>query len=140
MDVITHVSDLQAFRDEAKILAKATKTVTGEDGVSELEVKLVPDLSYYEETDELVYGVTKVPVFYSMPESVTLIRTNDDSELSYFEHFHRLGECINGEYVFDSPESQETYERVRGDLTATYTDENGNEQTYTKPYMIGVFA
>lgn len=140
MDVITHVSDLEAFREEAKILAKATKTIKDVDGVTEREVKLIPTLTYDEETDELIYGVTKIPVFYSMPESVTLIRTDDDSELDYFEHFHRLGECVNNEYVFDTPEAQTTYERVRGDLTGTYIDDDGNEQTYTKPYMIGVFA
>ena len=131
MDVITHVSDLQAFREEAKLVAKMINREGG---------KLVADLSYDEDADELVYGVTKIPVFYSNPESVTLIRANDDSDLDYFEHFHRLGECINNEYVFDSPEAQATYERVRGDLTGTYIDEDGNEHTYTKPYMVGVFA
>jgi len=131
MDVITHVSDLALFREEAKVLAEATN----EDGS-----KLIPALSYNAETDELVYGVTKIPVVYSMPESVTLIRADDDSDLDHFEHFHRLGECFNNEYVFDTPEAQATYERVRGDLTVTYTDEDGNEQTYQKPYMIGVFA
>lgn len=131
MDVITHVSDLLAFREEAKVLAKQTDKWGN---------PLVKGLSYNEETDELVYGVTKIPVFYSMPESVTLIRTDDDSDLNYFQHFHRLGECVNGEYIFDSPEAQAAYERVRGDRTVTVTDDEGNTYMYTEPYMIGVFA
>lgn len=131
MDVITHVSHLNHFRQEAKILAKTT-TEGGE--------PLIPDLSYNEEEDELVYGVTKIPVFYSMPESVTLIRTESDHELQYFNYMHRLGVCVNDEYIFDSPEAQSTYERVKGNLTVTYTDETGTEQTYEKPYKIGVFA
>ena len=74
-----------------------------------------------------------------MPESITLIRAVDDSDLQHFEYFHRLGLCENGVYIFDTPENQETYERVRGPLTVTYTDEYGNEQSYEKPYEIGFF-
>jgi len=131
MDVITHVSDLEAFREEAKILAGA---------VDDEGSKLIPDLFYDPEADELIYGVTKIPVHYSTPESVTLIRAEDASDLDHFLHFHKLGECINNEYVFDSEDARLTYERVRGPLEVTYVDETGETVTYRRPYMIGVFA
>jgi len=130
MDVITHVDDLEAFRAEAIALIGQT---------DELENVLVPQLSI-DENGDLIYGVTKIPVLYEGLESLTLIRIDSDDQLQYFNHMVRLGECINGAYVFDDAAAQATYERVRGDSTVTYTDENGDEQTFNKPYMIGVFA
>ena len=126
MDVITYVDDLQAFRAEAKVLAGA---------VDELGNKLVPQLHYNADTDELIYGVTMIPVLYEGNESVTLIRIDSDAQLAYFNHMSRLGECVNNQYVFDSPEAQATYERIRGDLTFEI-----DGVQYSRPYMIGVFA
>lgn len=125
MDVITHVTDLLAFREEAKLLAGKT---------DELGRVLVPQLKYNADTDELTYGVTKIPVLYSGVESLTLIRIDSDAQLQYFDYMIRLGECIGGEYVFDSTEKQAEYERVRGDLNYTVDGEK-----FTKPYQIGVF-
>ena len=124
MDVITYVDNLLAFREEAKALA-----IEG----------IVPDLSYNEETDSLVYGVDKTPVHYNGNESITLIRIDSDRDLDHFSHMSRLGECINGQYVFDSANTQETYERVYS--TDPYTVEMDEESlTVVPPYMIGVFS
>ena len=136
MDVITHVDDLYAFREECINLVDQTD----EDGK-----KLVPQLRIDEDSQDIVYGVTKIPVLYKqesedLTESLTLIRIDSDDQLQHFDHMHRLGECVAGNYVFDDDAAQATYERVRGDLTFTYTDDEGNEQTGSKPYMIGVFA
>lgn len=130
MDVITYVDDLQAFRTEAKALVGAT---------DELGNVLVPQLQYDAESDTLTYGVTMIPVLYDGNESITLIRIDDDSQLQYFTHMGRLGECANNSYVFDSPEAQAIYERVRGELTQT-VEIDGEQVQITKPYMIGVFA
>lgn len=131
MDVITHVTDLLAFRAEAIALAGQTELVGMEERL------IVPELSYDAETQELVYNVTKIPVLYTGSgtiESLTLIRAASDEQLSHFTHMTRLGVCVNGEYVFDSPEAQAEYDRVRGDLTFIVDGEE-----YTKPYKIGVF-
>lgn len=131
MDVITHVTDLTAFRLECVAL------------IGELDVEgdlKVPELSYDAETETLIYGVTKIPVVYGDNETLCLLRVADDSQLEHFEYMVRLGEFTNGDYVFDSDVDQAVYERVRGPLEVAYTDDEGQERTYYKPYMIGIFA
>lgn len=107
MDVITHVSDLTAFRAEALALADV-------------------DSSPFFTDDEggLLYDCLKTPVHYLGNESLSLIRAVDDSQLDGLVNIHRIGLCINNEYVFDSDADKATYDRVRGGVL---------------PYMIGVF-
>lgn len=130
MDVITYVNDLLAFRAEAIALVGQT------DALGNL---FVPQLRYDAEDEALHYGVSKIPVHYSGAESLTLIRIASDAQLQHFNHMTRLGVCADGVYVFDSPEAQATYERVRGNLTFAYLDENGEEQVMNRPYEIGIF-
>lgn len=133
MDVITHVTNLDEFRAEAKQLAFA---------VDEQGRKLVKDLYYNEETDELIYGVSKIPVIYkegTPVESITLIRAEDDSDLAHFNYMVRLGKCVDGEYIFDTPEAKAEYERVHDTSSYVETAPDGSEVEVTKPYQIGVF-
>ena len=124
MDVITYVDDLILFREEAKALAQ-----TGD----------INDLSYDAETDALIYGVDKTPVHYNGNRSVTLIRVDSDEDLQHFNHMTRLGECVNGEYVFDSEQSEAIYDQVYD--SSPYTiNIDGELVTVTPPKMIGVFA
>lgn len=124
MDVITHVSDLALFREEAKVLAR-TGNING--------------LSYDAETDTLIYGVDKTPVHYNGNQSITLIRVESDSDLQHFSHMSRIGECVNNEYVFDSEQLEAIYDQVYD--SSPYTiNIDGELVTVTPPKMIGVFA
>lgn len=124
MDVITYVDDLILFREEAKVLAQ-----TGD----------INDLSYDAENDTLIYGVDKTPVYYNGNKSITLIRVDSDEDLQHFNHMTRLGECINGEYVFDDSSKQAVYESIY-DTTPKLVNVDGDVVEVSPPYMIGVFA
>lgn len=127
MDILTHIPDLTAFRAEA--LAHAGDEAS-------------PAKQWFSLDDEgtLSYSATKIPVHYSGNESVCLIRVADDSSLTHITTMNRLGVCEGGQYVFDSPEAQATYERLYDTKPRMVNDEEGNQMEYTPPYMIGVFA
>ena len=118
-------ADLAAFRVEVSTLAvddNYPEFVTDEDGA-------------------LRYNAAKIPVLYNDNESLCLVRIEDASRIDMVSSMTRLGTCINNnEYVFDSEVLRATYERVRGSLERTYTDDDGQAVVYNAPYMIGVFA
>lgn len=117
IDTIVHIADLAAFRVEA--LAKA-------------DDPLFPEFSV-DEKGNLTYNASKVFVHYSGNESIALFLVKSN-RLDRVDNMTKLGVCQGRRYLFDSPEKQATYERLRGDLTAT----DGEGNTYQKPYMIGV--
>jgi hypothetical protein len=119
MDIITHVTNLDKFR-----FAAAMKVASGSHDFSIAG-------------DAVFILVDKIPVVYSGNESIGLVRVENMVDCNYLK---RLGEHVGGRYVFDSEDCKNTYERILGDLTIEYTDENGITQTYNKPYMIGGFA
>lgn len=122
MDIITYVSNLGAYRADIRAEAEAGNP------------KFIID-----ENNNVVYIGTKRPTHYNGNQSLCLIR-GDMSDFANVTTLVRLGECINNEYIFDTPEDEATYDRVRGDLTYTYIDENGVEQTGTKTRWLGAFA
>lgn len=82
----------------------------------------------------------RTPVVYNGDESVCLIRMRNGNELELFENLERLGECIDNEYIFDSPEAQAIYERIYDTTTRMIDDGEVGQIEYTPPYKIGVFA
>ena len=120
MDIITYVDNLEDFKLVGVALAKRGHTCFTLD-----------------EDDMLVVNVPKVPLCKLDNESITLIRVDEMLECP---HLFRLGECINNYYYFDTDEDKKTYERIYGDLTVEYVDEDGVAQSYKRPYMNGVFA
>tara|TARA_R100000951_G_scaffold91082_3_gene79410 strand:+ start:137 stop:529 length:393 start_codon:yes stop_codon:yes gene_type:complete len=127
--LITYVPDLTGFKERCATVVNTDNHPlsvlfeSDENGKSRLKLKSI--------------GVHK-----NGNESLTLIQITGE-QLVYLELFSAIriiGECINDRYIFNSNKDKKTYERVRGPLLAEYTDENGDIQTYNKPYMIGVFA
>ena len=123
MDAITHIKDLSAFRVEAQALAESPdkRVMPLEDG----GVHFVPG---------------KIPVRYLGNESICLVRLPNENYVDDIESMCILGKCINNRYEFNNDADRLTYERIRGPLEYTYTDENGETQTGKHPYMIGVIA
>lgn len=127
MDLITYVKDIEALKAEAVALQADEESVIAR---------------YFTiDDDNITFDVSKVPVHRTTDsESICLVRGIARSVLQQSTSIKILGECIANEYVFDSDEDEATYYRVLGPLEVTYTDENGIEQTYTKPKKLGVFA
>ena len=126
-DIITYIPDLTLFRVEAK--AKALSKIHGFN---------------FDDDGNIIYNVVKIPVHYNDDgiRSLCLVRLVTQKDINAFDMLlscERIGECIAGEYVFDTGK-QAIYEDVRGDLSYTYIDEDSTEITSTKPYMIGVVA
>ena len=122
-DIICYIPDLLAFRDEAS--KKAKKKVAG---------------FSLDESGNLQYNVSKIPVHYSGLESICLLRLAPE-ELRVFnrlETCQQIGTCENGEYVF-SVGGKAIYERVY-DTSTRKIEIDGKEIDYTPPYMIGLFA
>lgn len=127
MDLITHVKNLENMKAEAieiqsdknNLLAKYF--IVNEDGVN--------------------FNVTKVPVTYSKDgQTTSLIRGISREIIELSSSMKVLGECIAGEYVFDSDETRLVYESIYNTKTFIIKDQDGNSFEYTPPYKMGVFA
>lgn len=108
MDIITYIPDLVEFRKEAT--ENAHKNIKG---------------FTVDHEGRLTYSINKTPVFYGVSgnRSICLVSLLTDEDINIFNNLstcERLGECIDGEYVFDDGK-QSTYEEVKGDLSHTYT-------------------
>lgn len=123
IDAIVHIKDLSAFRVEANLLAESTD-------------KRVKKL----ESGAIHFVPGKINVKYLGNESVCLVKFPELNYIDDIEPMCILGVCINKQYIFNNDDDKLTYERVRGPLTATHTEEDGTITEYEKPYMIGVFA
>ena len=126
-DIITYIPNLDNFRYEAQ--------VNSENNVHGFS---------FDDKGGVIYNITKIPVYYNPDgtRSICLVRLVTQQDMDVFHSLNsceRLGECIDGEYVFDD-EKQIIYDDVRGELNYTYTDQNNVEKTGSKPYMIGVFS
>ena len=126
MDLITHVPKLEDMKAETiamqgdKNSALAKYFTVSEDGVT--------------------FNIAKAPVTHSKDgQTVSLIRgiSRDIIELS--SSIKVLGECVVGEYVFDSDEAKLIYESIYNTKAVTVQDEYGNDFEYTPPYKMGVF-
>ena len=126
MDLITHVKNLEDMKAEAikiksdkgNLLAKYF--IVNEDGV--------------------YFNIDKIPVTYSKDgQTVSLIRGISREIIESSSSIKVLGECVVGEYVFDSDEAKLIYESIYNTKAVTVQDEYGNDFEYTPPYKMGVF-
>lgn len=93
------------------------------------------------EDDSVSFNISKVPIKYLRGgSSICLVRGISRAVIESSESIKVLGECINGEYVFDTDEDRETYESIYDTTTRMIDDGEGGQIEYTPPYMIGVFA
>ena len=91
--------------------------------------------------DSVTFNVSKIPVTYSNAgATVCLVRGISRGVIESSESIVVLGECINGEYVFDSDDTKEIYESIYDTKPRMIDDGEGGEFEYTPPYKIGVFA
>jgi hypothetical protein len=82
--------------------------------------------------------ITKIPTARKYNKRVSLVRNINQEVIESIPSMEVIGWLDNGEYKF-YPYGKDKYESVYNVLPVTYTDEDG-EQTYTPPYMMGVFA
>jgi len=82
--------------------------------------------------------LTKIPTSKRDNKRVSLVRNVSQEVIESIPSMEVIGWCENGEYKF-YPYGRDKYESVYNTKPITYTDEDG-EQTYTPPYMMGVFA
>jgi hypothetical protein len=122
MDIITHIHNLDLFRDECQALAEGGSKFFSYDG------------------EALTYNVAQIPVVYNndYTQSVCLVRLVTEDEQETFDALatvDRIGICENKEYIFD--DGGEVIYNTVYDQSPVIIDE---ETTYTPPQMIGVFA
>lgn len=126
-DIITHVQSLTTLRSQLEniwTLQDAENPAT--------------DFIYRdEETGNFRINIQQVPPVIKEDESVSVVR--NQSEPVLLTMVNRLGELIGNEYVFDSQEAKEIYERVHDTTTRLIDDGEGGQIEYTPPYKIGVF-
>lgn len=96
MNCITHITDLAAFRAEIRNIEGSRY------------IKINRD-------NQVVFLAPKTPVLYVGNESLCLVKIGENI-LNKIENISVLGECVGGEYIFNSTESEETYFRLKGDL------------------------
>lgn len=126
-DLITYISDLTAFRLEAKAVL---------DDNSHPAHKFV---TKHQESLIFNKGV-HIPVYYNGNESLSLCRTdNPDGIDGTLTNLQIIGECVDGEYRFRSG-GKTKYESVYDISTKQIDDGEGGTVDYTPPYMIGKFA
>jgi len=127
MDLITHVSSLLAMAEEAIAIQNDEESA----------------LAKYFTVDEgsVTFNVSKIPVTYSSGgATVCLVRGISRDVIESSKSIDVLGECINGEYVFDSEDAKDIYESIYDTKPRMIDDGEGGEFEYTPPYKIGVFA
>lgn len=83
--------------------------------------------------------ITKIPTAKRDSKSVSLVRNITKEVIESIPSMEVIGWLDNGEYKF-YPYGRDKYESVYNVLPQTYLDEDDVEQTYTPPYMMGVFA
>ncbi|GGA80843.1 hypothetical protein GCM10011369_23510 [Neiella marina] len=127
MDLITYVPNLQAFRT-------ALPDIVADESH--------PLHNYVQRIDpEYQFNKgTHTPVHYNGNESLSVCRNVPRDAFDGQTIIQVLGEVVNKEYVFDSEQTESTYDRVWGPLEVTYIDDNGDQQTHTRPPKMGVFA
>ena len=125
MDVITYVSDLKLFREEAA-------TVYAN--------KLHPANKYLSKDVDgtMLFKNNGFPVFYGDNKSLCLIKTDTPEDLESLEYLEVIGECISGEYKFKAY-GKDKYESTRNTKPVKIDDGEGGVMTYTPPYMIGLY-
>ena len=129
MDILTYVEDLDLFRAECEALALADNNF----------------FSYDEETKEISYNVSRIPVHYNddYTKSVCLVRLSTEAEQEAFDELTtmvRIGVADAGQYVFDSVESKAIYDTIYDQTPIEIVIEGEQNIFYTPPAMIGLFA
>lgn len=128
MDLITFVPSLSAMIAEAI-------TIQGDEENA---------LARYFTVDEdkgVTFNAVKIPVTYSDSGStVCLVRGISRITIESSTSIKVLGECVNGEYVFDSESDRLTYESIYDTKPRMIDDVENGTYEYTPPYKIGVFA
>lgn len=131
MDTIIYIPDLQAFR------AEVVDIYANRNGK---EPHMLAPLIAKDENDNYLFTPTKIRVHYNGNESLCLVRGLTQTQIDSSNNLVKLGECVDKQYVFDSNEAQETYNRVRGNLEYTYVNpDTGETITGHHPHMIGLF-
>lgn len=127
MDLITHVTSITEMVEEAI-------SIQSDEGSTLAKYFTV-------EGGSVSFNVAKVPVNYSSGgSSVCLVRGISRAAIESSESIKVLGQCINGQYVFDSDADRETYESIYDTKPRMIDDGEGGTIECTPPYMIGVFA
>lgn len=83
--------------------------------------------------------ITKIPTARRDNKSVSLVRNTSQEVIESIPSMEVIGWLDDGEYKF-YPYGREKYESVYNINQVSYLDENSDEQHYTPPYMMGVFA
>jgi hypothetical protein len=128
MDLITFVPSITAMIAEAIAIQDDEKNA----------------LARYFTVDEdegVTFNAAKIPVTYSENGStVCLVRGISRVTIESSTSIKVLGECVNGEYVFDSESDRLTYESIYDTKPRMIDDVENGTYEYTPPYKIGVFA
>ena len=143
MDILTYIPNLDLFRAECKAIAESDPLETNADG--ELVNKSQKFFSYDEETKEISYNVSRIPVHYNddYTKSVCLVRLSTEAEQEAFGELTtrgRIGGANAGQYVFDSVESKAIYDTIYDQTPIEIVIEGEQNIFYTPPAMIGLFA
>lgn len=126
MDLITYVEDINQLRLDIAEIAN-----------SEIEHVAKPICSNIDDVASLI--ITKIPTAKKDNASVSLIRNTSEEVIESIPSITVIGWLENGEYKF-YPYGRDKYESVYNVEPKSYVDESGDEQVYTPPYMMGVFA
>lgn len=129
MDLITHVPSLAAM------LAEAIAIQADEDSA------LAKYFTIDEDGQGATFNVAKVPVTHSSNgATICLVRGVSRAVIESSNTINVLGECINGEYVFDSVNDKLIYESIYDTTSRMVDDGEGGQVEFTPPYKIGVFS
>lgn len=125
-DLITYISDLQAFRLEIADIVKdeshpANELLIFHDGVFTFNNGL------------------HIPVHYKGNKSLCLCRTNkNDIIVNHVSNMQIIGECVDGDFIFYDG-GKDIYESVY-DTSTRQIQINGEYVDYAPPYQFGVIA
>ncbi len=92
------------------------------------------------EGDSVTFRANKIPVHYYGNKSLCLVRGISRSLLSQCKTILVLGECVEGEYIFDSEDSRDIYESLHEFSPREVEGLGGEPITHYPPYKIGVFV
>lgn len=126
MNLITYVPDLKVMKTEAITIQ------------SDENNELAKHFTI--ENSEVSFNATKIPVIYSSDGStLCLIQNIDRSVIESSSSIRVIGECINGEYVFDEG-GRDIYESIYDTSTRMIEVDEGVKIEYTPPYEMGGFT
>ncbi|KGJ88803.1 hypothetical protein [Colwellia psychrerythraea] len=129
MDLITHVPSLAAMLAEARAIQ------------SDENNALAKYFTIDEDGQGATFNVAKVPVTHSSNgATICLVRGVSRAIIEASSSIKVLGECINGEYVFDSDNDKLIYESIYDTKSRMIDDGEGGKVEFTPPYKIGVFS